>query len=151
MENADLLKEYFLSYGKCVYCSQRFNDSDASSHETDSVVKHCKHHHELSSFFVEEHMIPVIMQQFLIDLGTQAAPKVVAKRSDDALEERSIDIKEIEKFWQKYLKAIPSDLELIWDTIDNGLTRYLQVILWDLAHQCDFIGLKRLYFYFNRF
>lgn len=82
-----------------------------------------------SCFFVEQHMIPIIIQQFLIDSNTKSESKIESiKHINDAVEERTIDIKEVEQFWCEYLAAIPSDLEIIWDTIDNGLNRYLQVL-----------------------
>lgn len=132
MENADLLKEYFLSHATCVNCSRKYNEYGTnpleSGHGLTNIAEHyCDQHHEFRNFFIEQHMIPIIMQQFLVDLGIKTAPKTVVKHSNDALEDHSIDIKEIEQFWNDFLTTIPSDLELIWDTIDSGLTRYLQV------------------------
>lgn len=77
-------------------------------------------------------MIPTIMQQFLIDMGIRAAvpSQTVAKHSEfDQLDngEHSIDVNEIEEYWNEYLSIIPNDLESVWDTVDNGLVRYLQV------------------------
>lgn len=135
MENARLLKEYFLTYASCIYCSKKYSDIQVNRTESDrdtesNIIEKCSdHHHMFSSFFVEQHMIPIIIQQFLIDLDTKSASKIQTfNHTNDAVEERSIDIKEVEQFWNEYLTAIPSDLELIWDTIDNGLNRYLQVI-----------------------
>lgn len=47
--------------------------------------------------------------------------------SDRVNDGQSLDVSEIEEFWTDYLAVLPNDLELIWDTIDNGLIRYLQV------------------------
>lgn len=72
-------------------------------------------------------MIPIIMQQFLIDAGIKCEPKIMENQSGETLEERTIDFKDIELFWNDYVDTIPRDLELIWDTIESGLVRYLQV------------------------
>lgn len=42
---------------------------------------------------------------------------------------KTIDLKEIEQFWNDYVNAVPDDLEIIWDSIDSGLIRYLEVNL----------------------
>lgn len=78
-------------------------------------------------------MIPTIMQQFLIDMGirtTTSSSQTVAKHSElDRLDDdgHTIDVNEIEEYWNDFVTIIPNDLESIWDTIDNGLIRYLQV------------------------
>lgn len=134
MENACLLKDYFLNYASCIYCSKLYRDSGKHSAEasrdiaTNGIDSCTEHHHVFTNFFVEQHMIPIIMQQFLIDMGIKCEPKMIENRySGDTAEERTIDFKDIELFWNDYVDTIPGDLELIWDTIDNGLVRYLQV------------------------
>lgn len=123
MENARLLKEYFLPYASCIYCSKKYTDLNTGSMDEE---KCSEHHHVFNSFFVEQHQIPIIMQQFLVDLDTKSIPKIDPKYSD-VPDDRLIDIKEVQQFWNEYLTTVPTDLELIWDTIDNGLNRYLQV------------------------
>lgn len=103
-----------------------------------SVVEKCPghHHHVFGNFFIEKHMIPTIMQQFLIDMGirttTSLSSQTVAKQHTE-LDHRldndrhTVDVSEIEAYWNDYITIIPNDLESIWDTIDNGLIRYLQV------------------------
>lgn len=98
-----------------------------------SVVKTCPghEHHVFGNFFIEKHMIPTIMQQFLTDMGvrTTSSSQTVAKHTElDGFDDgHTVDVNEIEDYWNDYITIIPNDLELIWDTIDNGLIRYLQV------------------------
>lgn len=149
LENAYLLKEYFLSYASCIYCSQKYSDLNGAPVNSDddggdgggdgvgivsADIEKCPGHHQhvFGNFFIEKHMIPTIMQQFLIDMGIRAAvpSQTVAKHSEfDQLDngEHSIDVNEIGEYWNEYLTIIPNDLESVWDTIDNGLIRYLQV------------------------
>lgn len=146
LENAYLLKEYFLSYASCIYCSQKYSDLNVAPADSDdgggggvrivtSDVEKCPghRHHVFGNFFIEKHMIPTIMQQFLIDMGirTAAIPtQTVAKPSEsDQLDNggHSVDVSGIGEYWNEYLAIIPNDLESVWDTIDNGLIRYLQV------------------------
>lgn len=99
---------------------------------SDDGIEKCPghHHHVFGNFFIEKHMIPTIMQQFLIDMGVRTtssqntATQFELDKFDDG---HAIDVNEIEKYWNDYVAIIPNDLELIWDTIDNGLIRYLQV------------------------
>lgn len=98
-----------------------------------NAAEQCNEHHRhvFGNFFIEQHMIPTIMQQFLIDMGIRKiSSQPMATYSDlDGLDDGpSLDVNEIEEFWNGYLTAIPKDLDLIWDTIDNGLMRYLQVL-----------------------
>lgn len=70
------------------------------------------------------------MQQFLIDLDARSSSKQIVKHltnDEDSNVHHSIGLNEIEEFWNDYMQTIPNDLELIWDTIINGLLRYLQV------------------------
>lgn len=149
MENAHLLKEYFLPYAFCGICSGRYSDLSKKSTEIDSgepksMVVHLDHReqqqqqcddahdHIFTNLFIEQHMIPIIMQQFLIDLGSNVSKLTPNNYFNEHLDTQSIalnsiDLKEIEPFWNDYMNAMPSDLEMIWDTIDNGLVRYLQV------------------------
>lgn len=147
MENAHLLKEYFLPYAFCVTCSEQYRDSKRIDGEIDSgdaknmvdtlsKRQQCTEHgHIFTNLSVEQHMIPIIMQQFLIDLGVNAS-KLASKNyanehsmnTQSATVHNAIDLKEIEQFWNDYIDAIPSDLEMIWDSIENGLVRYLHVI-----------------------
>lgn len=147
LENAYLLKEYFLSYASCIYCSKKYADlnimsissNDGAGTVNSNVVGKCPghKHHVFGNFFIEKHMIPTIMQQFLIDMGirttitsSSSPPQTVAKPSElDRLDDDgyTVDVNEIEGFWNDYTAIIPNDMELIWDTIDNGLIRYLQV------------------------
>lgn len=100
-----------------------------------NAIENCPghHHHVFGNFFIEKHMIPTIMQQFLIDMGIRTtSSQTVAKQSElDKLDDghNIVDVNEIEDYWNDYVAIIPNDLELIWDTIDNGLIRYLQVTL----------------------
>lgn len=141
LENAYLLKEYFLPYSSCIYCSKKYSDLNIAPVQLDTDIvlnaaEMCTGHHEhvFGNFFIEKHMIPIIMQQFLIDMGirTKSSSQKVAKHFEDfdRLDDghTNIDVNEIEEFWNDYVAIIPNDLELIWDTIDNGLIRYLQVI-----------------------
>lgn len=138
LENAYLLKEYFLSYASCIYCSKKHSDLNivpADSDDGGAVHKCPGHrHHVFGNFFIEKHMIPTIMQQFLIDMGirtTTSSSQAEAKHaeSDHRLDDdgHTVDVNEIEEYWNDYVTIIPNDLESIWDTIDNGLIRYLQV------------------------
>lgn len=132
MENVRLLKEYFLSYASCIYCSTSYGSFDSHPIEFESdhanqVAKCADHQHVFGNFFIEKHLIPTIMQQFLIDLEVKTVQNVPVTTSDDAVDDQFIDIKEMEAFWNDYVTVIPVDLQLIWDTIDNGLVRYLQV------------------------
>lgn len=137
MANAYVLKEYFLAYASCIYCSTKYSDLTNATVETEdgiasNAVEQCTghHHHVFGNFFIEQHMIPIIMQQFLIDMGIRTTTShTMAKHTDfDGFDDGpSLDVNEIEGFWNDYLTVIPNDLELIWDTIDNGLIRYLQV------------------------
>lgn len=78
-------------------------------------------------------MIPVIIQQFLIDLDAESTSKTIAKipnnihSDDNAIAMQSINFNDIEQFWNDFLHMLPNDLDSIWDTIVNGLLRYLQV------------------------
>lgn len=133
MENVHLLKEYFLPYASCIQCSIKYTDYQINS------ITECLQHtnqHIFANFAVEQYMIPIIMQQFLIDLSTKADTSIVNKLNkaiDNNVDEsvvtvsRPIDLSEIEQFWNHYVNALPSDLEIIWDTIENGLIRYLEV------------------------
>lgn len=145
LENAYLLKEYFLPYASCIYCSRKCGDLNIAPVPSDSDIDAnvaaaaaadtcCTGHqkHVFGNFFIEKHMIPIIMQQFLIDMGirTKSSSQKIAKHGDfDTMDDGHtiIDVNEVEKFWNDYVAIIPNDLELIWDTIDNGLIRYLQV------------------------
>lgn len=133
MENADLLKEYFLPYSFCANCLTRFYDSNENA--SDALVQHqkCIEHGQIfTNLFVEQHMIPIIMQQFLIDLRmntSNLAPKTNEHSDKSSIVHNKIEPKEIEQFWNDYIQALPNDLGRIWDAIENGLVRYLQVIV----------------------
>lgn len=120
-------------------CRKKYNEltetiTTATADESDRCTEH---HNKFKKFFVEQHMIPIIMEQFLIDLDARSSTKSIVKHSssataaaasdDDVNAIHSIDLNEIELFWNDYSHTIPNDLELIWDTIANGLVRYLQV------------------------
>lgn len=75
-------------------------------------------------------MIPIIMQQILIDLDTKTiSSQLITKNNstEGPIPLHTIDLNEVKQFWNDYLCAIPNDLELIWDTLVNGQLRYLQV------------------------
>lgn len=90
------------------------------------------HHHAFTNFAIEPYMIPVIVQQFLIDMNNRKM--VNAGNADDTNEPttaKPLDLKEIEHFWRSYELAVPTDLEVIWESVENGLHRYLEVNLQD--------------------
>ncbi|XP_055311995.1 dynein regulatory complex protein 1 homolog [Sitodiplosis mosellana] len=127
LESAHLLKNYFLPYASCITCSRKFNEITTIGEETSDQCAE----HEITNFFVDQHMIPIIMQQFLIDLDGRAPSKMIVKHlshDEDSNALYSIDANEIELFWKDYMRTIPNELELIWDTIVNGLLRYLQIL-----------------------
>lgn len=132
MENVHLLKKYFLPYASCITCSIKYDEFSSDLH------RQCPdHEHIFTNFYVEQHMIPIIIQQFLTDLGVKNSSNALTNYSsenlDDALNAlHSIDINKIEQFWMGYVDAIPNDLETIWDTIVNGLLRYLQVFIFSI-------------------
>lgn len=116
----------------CITCSKKFCELTRTTitDENDISSKCAKHHNKLTNFFVERHMIPIIMQQFLIDMDARSSSKQIVKHltnMEDSNVHHSIDLNEIDEFWNDYMQTIPNDLELIWDTIINGLIRYLQV------------------------
>lgn len=140
MENVHLLKQYFLPYAFCTTCSNTFtefkstNSVESGDESVTNVLNKCSDpNHSFRHVYVEQHMIPIILQQFLTDLGIKSSTKTLSTNySNDNLEKsvnalNSIDINKIEHFWNEYVSVIPFDLELIWDTIVNGLLRYLQV------------------------
>lgn len=145
MENVHLLKKYFLPYASCITCSLRYDELKAGS---DSQCP--DHDHVFTNFHVDQYMIPIILQQFLTDVGTKNAVSVLVKsHSDDRFEEglnalHAIDVGQIEQSWMEYVDTIPHDLEMIWDTTINGLLRYLQVrfrlVLFFKANSCPAIG-----------
>lgn len=128
MENIHLLKEYFLPYASCIHCSKRFNELNSSTECSTS------HKHAFTDFAVEPYMISIVMQQFLIDVNAKSRPKTMQSITNDSIMDvtsapKTIDLKEIEQFWNDYVNAVPDDLEIIWDSIDSGLIRYLEVNL----------------------
>lgn len=115
------------------------NDSNQTNEPNSSnntnTFQCSEHNHIFANFAVEQYQIPIIIQQFLIDLSTKCnssivtSNKTIDKFNESATVSRPIDLKEIEFFWNDYVNALPCDLEIIWDAIDNGLIRYLEVIL----------------------
>lgn len=149
LENAYLLKEYFLSYASCIYCSQKYSDLNVTPMDLDgggiSDIDKCPghRHHVFGNFFIEKHMIATIMQQFLVDMGirTAAPSQAVTKFTElDQVDNggHSVDVNEIGEYWNEYLTIMPNDLESVWDTIDNGLIRYLQVYSSNFIHLLPF-------------
>lgn len=131
MENAHLLKKYILPYTSCITCAKKKSEiTTETTTDKTNFSNICADHNEFENFFVEQHMIPIIMQQFLIDLDARSSSKMIAKpaTNDNELNAfHSIDFNEIKLFWNDYICIIPHDLNLIWDTIANGLLLYLQV------------------------
>lgn len=143
MENVHLLKEYFLPYASCTQCAIKYidwneNDSnqinEPSSNDNTNTIQCSQHNHIFANFAVEQYQIPIIIQQFLIDLSTKCSTSIVTsnkaidKFDESATVSRPIDLREIEQFWNDYVNVLPCDLEIIWDAIDNGLVRYLEVM-----------------------
>lgn len=144
MENVHLLKEYFLPYASCTQCSIKYIDwienysnqiNEPNNGQNTNTIQCFQHNHIFANFAVEQYQIPIIIQQFLIDLSTKCSTSIVTlnKTIDKVVESANvsqpIDLTEIEQFWNDYVNALPNDLEIIWDAIDNGLIRYLKVIL----------------------
>lgn len=78
-----------------------------------------------------------------------SAHKAIDKFDESATVSRPIDLREIEQFWNDYVNALPCDLEIIWDAIDNGLVRYLEVIfVYQSFIECIWICLKLKSFLF---
>lgn len=75
-------------------------------------------------------MIPIIMQQFLVDLDTMMSSNMIEKypRNEEYFTAlHLIEANEIQLFWNDYMLTIPNYLEFVWNTAVNGLLRYLQV------------------------
>lgn len=124
VESAELLKNYFLLYASCIKCTRKFSDSSG-----EESGYRCTEH-KIENFFVEQHMIPIILQQFLIDLDSMISSNTIEKypRSEADLSVlHLIDANEIELFWNDYMLTIPNYLDCVWNTAVNGLLRYLQV------------------------
>lgn len=158
MQNIELLKKYFLQYATCVHCSTRFcNDFETKAvretHHSDTVAvvasnsqRKCKESQH--SFTVEHHMVPIILQQFLIDTSPKSDSPICSAGSDSVeltaksmTASRSIELKEIESFWNMYLDALPKDTELVWQALENGLSQYLNVRINALMHQYATVSL----------
>lgn len=85
------------------------------------------HLHAFTNFAIPPYMIPIIVQQFLTDLhrkGVNTSARTDTSVPDTA---KALDLNEIENFWLAYEMAVPNDLEIIWESIENGLHRYLEV------------------------
>lgn len=156
MENVHLLGEYFLPYASCTQCSIKYidwieNDSnqmnEPNSNNNTNTIQCSQHNHIFANFAVEQYQIPTIIQQFLIDLSTKCSTSIVIsnkaidKFDESATVSRPINLREIEQFWNDYVNALPCDLETIWDAIDNGLIRYLEVIVFINESLNEYINL----------
>lgn len=87
-----------------------------------------EHHCQFDELFVEHYMVPIILQQFLTDLSWNSFKDHEKSQRKDRLNDlQIIDFKEIETFWSRCVAIIPKDLDLIWNTIEIGLNRYLEV------------------------
>lgn len=124
LKNISMLKEYFLLYASCVHCSKKYVDYKESNEANDDCVMHF---HAFTNFAIQPYMIPIIVQQFLTDINRNGVNATTRNDTSVPATAKALDVNEIEHFWRAYERAVPNDLEIIWESIENGLHRYLEV------------------------
>lgn len=122
-----MLKEYFLPYASCAHCAMKFSDCNPTNISSTNCAMH--HQHVFTNFAIESYMIPIIVQQFLIDvMNRKIVDPIKMRDAHETSPAKAFDSNEIEQFWRSYEVAVPTDLEVIWESIESGLHRYLEVI-----------------------